>query len=109
MELKYKKLVELHFGRYMKDILKERLLYGMTRHLWNAMRYLYKRPETSYEELMMLAKEAEAEWLDNKTHVKSTILNEDAGKKKREELKQRIEKLAESVKAVSLQSKAGSP
>ena len=33
MELKYKKLVELYPGRYTKDILKERLFYGMTQHL----------------------------------------------------------------------------
>ena len=73
------------------------------------MRYLYKKPGTTYEELMMSTKEAEAEWLDNKAHVKNTVVNEDPQKKEREELKQQIEKLAESVKAASLQSKPGSP
>ena len=109
MELKYKKLVELYPGRYTKDILKERLFYGMTQHLQNSMRYLYKKPDTTYEELMISAKEAEAEWIDNKACVKSTVVNEDPGKKEREELKQRIEKLTESLKAANLQTKPASP
>ena len=69
------------------------------------MRYLYKKPDTMYEELMMSAKEAEAEWIDNKARVKSIVVSEDPGKKEREELKQRIEKLTESVKAANLQTK----
>ena len=58
----------------------------MTQHLQNSMRYLYKKSGTTYEELMMSAKEVEAEWLDNKACVKTTIVNEDPGKKEREEL-----------------------
>ena len=81
----------------------------MTQHLQNSMRYLCKKSETTYEELMMSAKEAEAEWIDNKAHVKSTVVNEDPGKKEREELKQRIKKLTESVTAANLQSKPVSP
>ena len=65
------------------------------------MRYLYKKPGITYEELMMSAEEAEAEWIDNKARVKSAIINEDPGKKERDELKQRIEKLTESVKAAN--------
>ena len=81
----------------------------MTQHLRNLMRYLYKKPDTTYEELMMSAKEAEAEWIDNKAKVKSAVISEDPGKKEREELKQRIEKLTESVKAANLQAKHASP
>ena len=73
------------------------------------MRHLYKKPDTTYEELMMSAKEAEAEWIDNKTGVKSTVVNEDPGKKEGEELKQMIQKLTESVKAANLQTKPASP
>ena len=73
------------------------------------MRYLYNKPDTIYGELMMSAKEAEAEWIDNKAHVKSTVVGEDPGKKEREELKQRIKKLTESVKAANLQTKPASP
>ena len=81
----------------------------MTQHLRNSMRYLYKKTETTYEELMMSAKEAEAEWIDNKACVKSTVVNEDPRKKEREKLKQRIEKLTESVKVANLQLKPVSP
>ena len=81
----------------------------MTQHLQNSMRYLYKKPGTTCEELMMSAKEAEAEWIDNKVRVKSAVISEDPGKKEREELKQRIEKLTKSVKAANLQAKPASP
>ena len=60
----------------------------MTQHLHNSMRYLYKKEGTTYEELILSAKEAEVEWIDNKAHVKSTVVNEDPGKKEIEELKQ---------------------
>ena len=95
LEFKYKKLVLLYPERYTPDILKERLFYGMTQHLRNSMRYLFK-PETSYEELLSSAKEAEAEWIENKSvRAKATVATlPDPGKKEREELKQRIEKLA---------------
>ena len=55
------------------------------------------------------AEEVEAEWIDNKARVNSAVINEDPGKKEREELKQRIEKLTESVKAANLQAKPASP
>ena len=73
------------------------------------MRYLYKKPGTTYEELIMSAKEAEAEWIDNKARVKSAVISEDPGKKEREELKQSNGKLTESVKAANLQAKPVSP
>ena len=59
----------------------------MTQHLRNSMRYLYKQPDTTYDELLQSAKEAESEWIDNKLRVKSTLTSEDPGKKECEELK----------------------
>ena len=59
IETKYKRLIELYPGRYDSEMLKERLFYGMTQHLRDSMRYLYKKPETNYEELLLTAKEAE--------------------------------------------------
>ena len=50
-------------------MLKERLFYGMTQHLRNSMRYLYKQSTTIYDELLQSAKEAESEWMDNKLRV----------------------------------------
>ena len=59
LEFKYKKLVVLYPDRYTPHIPKEWLFYGMTQHLRNSMKYLFK-PETTYEELLTSAKEAEA-------------------------------------------------
>ena len=103
IELKYKKLVELYPGRYTEEMLKERLFYGMTQHLRNSMRYLYKQSTTVYNELLQSAKEAESEWMDNKLRVKSTTV-EDPGKREREELKERLERLTESMKVANLQT-----
>ena len=63
IETKYKKLTELYPNRYHSGMLKERLFYGMTQHLRDSMRYLYKKDETTYDELLLTAKEAECEWL----------------------------------------------
>ena len=91
IELKYKKLIALYRGRYNLEMLKECLFYGMTQHLHNSMRYLYKQPDMTYDELLQSAKEAESEWIDNKLRVKSILTSEDPGKKEQEELKNQIE------------------
>ena len=110
IELKYKKLIELYPGRYTEEMLKERLFYGMTQHLRNSMRYLYKQPTTEYDELLQSAKEAESEWMDNKLRVRSTTTGaqpdsvDDPGKREREELKERLERLTESMKVANLQT-----
>ena len=95
LEFRYKKLVTSYPDRYNSNTLKECLFYGMTQHLWDSMRYLYKQPSTTYEELLASAKEAEAEWLEHKTiRSKATTTSPaDPGKKEREELKSRIDKL----------------
>ena len=64
------------------------------------MRYLYKQLSTTYEELLASAKEAEAEWLEHKM-VRSKVMTAspvDPGKKGREELKSRIDKLTAKLK-----------
>ena len=95
LEFRYKKLVTSYPDRYNSNTLKEWLFYGMTQHLRDSMRYLYKQPSTTYEELLASAKEAEAEWLEHKTvRLKATTASPvDPGKKEREELKSRIDKL----------------
>ena len=45
LEFKYKRLICLYPDRYNLNILKERLFYGMTQHLRDLMRYLYKETE----------------------------------------------------------------
>ena len=47
--------------------LKDRLFYGMSQHLRDSMRFLYKKDTTGYEELLEASQEAEGEWTDNKT------------------------------------------
>ena len=106
IETKYKKLIALYPGWYNPEILKERLLYRMTQHLRDSMRYLYKRPDTTYDELLLTAKEVECEWLEHKTtKMKQTTLGEDTGQKEREEIKVRLDKLLETVKAASFQKR----
>ena len=109
IDTKYKKLIALYPGRYNPEILKERLFHGITQHLRDSMRYLYKRPDTTYDELLLTAKEAKCEWLEHKTNkMKQTTLSEDTGRKEQEEIKIRLDKLAEPVKAASFQ-KSPSP
>ena len=93
-EFRYKKLIALHPDRYNECILKEHLFYGMTQHLRDSMRYLYKQVETTYEELMSSAKEAESEWLENKQIRAKLSSVVDPGKKERDELKAKIDKLS---------------
>ena len=81
LEFKYKKLIHLYPGRYDLNILKERLFYGMTQHLRDSMRYLYKEVDTTYESLLSAATEAEAEWLESKTLKAKAATYVDPGKK----------------------------
>ena len=104
IKTKYKKLITLYPGRYNSEILKERLFYGMTQHLRDSMCYLYKRPDTTYDELLLTAKEADCEWLEHQTtKMKQTTIGEDVDRKEREEIKVRLDKLAKTVKAASFQ------
>ena len=97
LEFKYKRLICLYPDRYNLSILKERLFYGMTQHLRDSMRYLYKETETGYKQLLSAAREAETEWIESKTiKVKATSVV-DPGKKERDELKAWIDKLTKEL------------
>ncbi|MCG8622016.1 MAG: hypothetical protein MJE68_08490, partial [Proteobacteria bacterium] len=80
------------------------LFYGMTQHLHDSMRYLYKRPETNYDELLLTAKEAECEWTEQKS-LKSKATVTKITKDERDDIKQRLDKLAETVKAASFEKR----
>ena len=76
----------------------------MTQHLRDSMHYLYKRPDTTYDKLLLTEKEAECEWLEHRTtKMKQTTIGEDVDRKEREEIKVQLDKLAETVKAASFQ------
>ena len=97
LEFKYKRLICLYPDRYNLSILKERLFYGMTQHLRDLMRYLYKETETGYEQLLSAAREAETEWIESKTIKAKVTSVVDPGKKERDELKARIDKLTKEL------------
>ena len=48
----YQKLQDRFLGKYDIKQMKDHLFYGMSQHLRDSMRFLYKREETSYEELL---------------------------------------------------------
>ena len=93
LEFKYKQLICPYPNKYNLNILKERLFYGMTQHLRDLMRYLYKETETGYEQLLSAAREAETEWVESKTIKAKVTSVVDLGKKERDELKAWIDKL----------------
>ena len=97
LEFKYKRLICLYPDRYNLNILKERLFYGMTQHLRDSMRYLYKETETGYEQLLSAAREAETEWIESKTIKAKAISVVDPGKKERDELQAQIDKLTKEL------------
>ena len=97
LEFKYKQLICLYPDRYNLNILKERLFYGMTQHLRDSMRYLYKESETGYEELLSAAREEEMEWVESKTIKAKVTSVVDQGKKGRDELKAQIDKLTKEL------------
>ena len=66
LENHYKKLKAAFPDRYRGTQMKERLYFGMIPGLRNATRYLYKQDETTYEELLDAAKEAELEFTESK-------------------------------------------
>ena len=97
LEFKYKQLICHYPDRYNLNILKERLFYGMTQHLRDSMRYLYKETETGYEQLLSAAREAETEWVESKTIKAKATSVVDLGKKERDELKAWIDKLTKEL------------
>ena len=69
----------------------------MTQHLRDLMCYLYKEVDTTYESLLSAATEAEAEWLESRTLKAKAASYVDPGKKERDELKAKIDKLMAEI------------
>ena len=59
LKQKYKYLKEKFPDRYQTKDLKDRLFHGMHSHIHESMRFLYKKPEVTYEELLSETLEAE--------------------------------------------------
>ena len=82
LEQVYRKLQDKFPGKYDMKQLKDRLFYGMSQHLRDSMRFLYKKDTTGYEELLEASQEAEGEWTDNKTvRVKNAQVGNEGGLK----------------------------
>ena len=82
LEQVYRKLKDKFPGKYDMKQLKDCLFYGMSQHLHDFMRFLYKKDTTGYEELLEASQEAEGEWTDNKmVRVKNTQTGDVGGLK----------------------------
>ena len=52
------------------------------------MQYFYKCADTTYDELLVTANEAECKWLEHRTtKMKQTTVGEEVDRKEREEIK----------------------
>ena len=72
LEQKYKYLKEKSPNKYQTKDLKNRLFHGMHPHIHESMRFLYKKAEVTYEELLSKTLEAEKDCCSSKsTSVKS--------------------------------------
>ena len=88
--------------------MKERLYFGMIPGLRNATRYLYKKPDTTYEDLLDMAREAELEFTESKgvsARMKSLGVTEKADNTKLQELNNRLENLTATLKAGNVKVK----
>ena len=112
LEKKFKLLDDNFPGRYSEGLLKERLFHGMVSGLKNTVRFMYKAESSNYETLLEAAREAEAEFHDNKSAARMKSANLIEGDKdKLETLESKIENLTLALKAGTLVSKnhQGSP
>ena len=71
LEQKYKYLKEKFLDRYQTKDLKDRLFHGMHPHIHESMRFLYKKPEVTYEKLLSEMLEAEKDCCPKSMSVKS--------------------------------------
>ena len=81
LEQKFKYLKEKFPDRYQMTDLKDRLFHGMHPNIRESMRFLYKKPEVSYEEFLSETLEAEKDCSDGKmtasAKIKSAVVNND--------------------------------
>ena len=111
LENQYKSLKAAFHDRYGDEQLKERLFFGMIPGLRKATRYLYEKADTTYEQLLDMAKEAELEFSESRgvsARIKSVGVVEKADDSKLQELNNRIDTLTATLKASNLKLKSAS-
>ena len=67
LEQKHKYLKEKFLDRYQTKDLKDRLFHRMHPHICESMRFPYKKPEVTYEELLSEMLEAEKDCCPSKS------------------------------------------
>ena len=104
LEQKYKYLKEKFPDKYQTKDLKDRLFHRMYPHIHESMRFLYKKPEVTYEELLSKTLEAEKDFCSSKsTSVKSkTAIVENEASPSLQKLTQEISALTTVVKSASM-------
>ena len=104
LEQKYKYLKEKFPDRYQTKDLKDRLFHGMHLHICESMRFLYKKPEVTYEELLSEMLEAEKDSCPSKSlTVKSkAAVVESKASPSLQKLTQEISALTMVVKSASM-------
>ena len=105
LEQLYHKLQEKFPGKYDIKQLKDRLFYGMSQHLQDSMHFLYKKEDTSYEELLEASQEAKGKWTESKmARVKNASVPENESLKA---LRDHINALASTISATNSPKKNG--
>ena len=104
LEQKYKYLKEKFPDKYQTKDLKDRLFHRMHPHICESMRFLYKKAEVPYEELLSKTLEAEKDCCSSKsTSVKSkAAVVESEASPSLQKLTQEISALTTVVKSASM-------
>ena len=104
LEQKYKYLKEKFPDRYQTKDLKDRLFHGMHSHICESMQFLYKKPEVTYEELLLETLEAEKDCCSSKStpaKLKAAVVEQEA-LPSLQKLTQEISALTTVVKSASM-------
>ena len=103
LEQKYKYLKEKFPNKYQTKDLKDRLFHGMHPHIHKSMRFLYKKAEVTYEELLSKMLEAEKDCCSSKsTSVKSKAAVVES------EASPSLQKLTQEISALTMVVKSAS-
>ena len=111
LEQKYKYLKEKFPDKYQTKDLKDRLFHRMHLHIHESMRFLYKKPEVTYEELLSETLEAEKDCCPSKSmSVKSkAAVVESEASPSLQKLTQEISTLTTVVKSASMGTSKTTP
>ena len=104
LEQKYKYLKEKFPDKYQTKDLKDRLFHRMHPHIHELMRFLYKKPKVTYEELLSETLEAEKDCCASKsTSIKSkAAIVESEASPSLQKLMEEISALTTVVKSASM-------